>query len=91
MSQTSFLHDQPAALRFISALAAATGGIRTVKYREAATLPAVIPELVRPAATIAVPPKPEHIAPLVPASGRDSGEQTPRFSRVEVADEVGAR
>ena len=39
ISQTSFLHDQPAALRFIAALATATGGIRTVKYREAATLP----------------------------------------------------
>ena len=48
ISQTSFLHDQPAALRFIAALAAATGGIRTVKYREAATLPSVIPELVKP-------------------------------------------
>ena len=46
VAQTSFLHDQAAALRFIAALAAATGGIRTVKYREAATLPAVIAELV---------------------------------------------
>ena len=50
VSQTSFLHDQPAALRFISALATATGGIRTVKYREAETLPPLIPELLRQAA-----------------------------------------
>ena len=84
VSQTSFLHDQDAALRFISALAAATGGIRTVRYREASTLPAVIPELVRPAGTIEVPDKPAHVAP-----GADSEHVGPTFSRVEVADEVG--
>ncbi len=82
ISQTSFLHDQPAALRFIAALAAATGGIRTVKYREAATLPSVIPELVRPA-------RPdrgagEARARRVAAAPEDGA----RFSRVEVADEV---
>ncbi|HVL62695.1 MAG TPA: ABC transporter ATP-binding protein, partial [Microbacterium sp.] len=81
ISQTSFLHDQAAALRFIAALATATGGIRTVKYREAATLPSVIPELVRPAGPIVVPAKPEHISPAATEDG-------PRFSRVEVADEV---
>ena len=64
-AQTSFLHDQPAALRFISALAAATGGIRTVKYREASTLPGAIPGLARPAARIAVPPKPAHVSPAM--------------------------
>jgi energy-coupling factor transporter ATP-binding protein EcfA2 len=84
VSQTSFLHDQHAALRFISALAAATGGIRTVKYREAATLPAIIPELVRPAGPIAVPDKPAHLAP-----GADPAHTGPTFSRIEVADEVG--
>ena len=83
ISQTSFLHDQPAALRFIAALAAATGGIRTVKYREAATLPSVIPELVKPAASIALLEKPAHIAP--PAVQSDGGA---RFSRADVADEV---
>lgn len=84
VSQTSFLHDQPAALRFIAALAEATGGIRTVRYREASTLPALIPALARPGATIAVPEKPLHVTP-------DPGPQQagPRFSRVEVADEVG--
>jgi energy-coupling factor transporter ATP-binding protein EcfA2 len=79
--QTSFLHDQPAGLRFIAALAAATGGIRTVKYREAETLPAVIPSLVSPAAEIVVPPLPAHV--VVPGSG-----DGPRFTRVEVADEA---
>ena len=83
ISQTSFLHDQPAALRFIAALAAATGGIRTVKYREAATLPSVVPELVKPAAAIALLEKPAHVAP--PAAPSDRGA---RFSRAEVADEV---
>jgi hypothetical protein len=84
ISQTSFLHDQPAALRFIAALAAATGGIRTVKYREAATLPSVIPELARPAAAITLPAKPAHIAPRPPEFPRSGA----RFSRAEVADEV---
>lgn len=83
VSQTSFLHEQPAALRFISALATATGGIRTVKYREAATLPSVIPELARPAARIVVPEKPAHVVP----EGRPE-ESRPRFTRVGVADEV---
>lgn len=81
VSQTSFLHDQPAALRFIAAVAAATGGIRTVKYREAATLPAVIAELARPAGAIVVPPLPEHVGAGVAGPG-------PRFTRVGVADEV---
>ena len=81
VSQTSFLHDQPAALRFIAALAAATGGIRRVKYREAATLPSVIPELVRPTGPIVVPAMPAHISAA-------ASEDGPRFSRVEVADEV---
>lgn len=81
VSQTSFLHDQPAALRFIAALATATGGIRTVKYREAETLAAIIPELARPAGEIVVPDTPAHIA----AAGAGDG---PRFTRVEVADEV---
>jgi hypothetical protein len=83
VSQTSFLHDQAAALRFIAALAAATGGIRTVKYREASMLPAVIPELVRPAEKIEVPSRPEHIAPEA-----DPEPVGPRFSRIPVADEV---
>ncbi|WP_292825672.1 hypothetical protein [Microbacterium sp.] len=81
VSQTSFLHDQPAALRFIAAVAAATGGIRTVKYREAVTLPAVIAELARPAGAIVVPPLPEHVVAGVAGPG-------PRFTRVAVADEV---
>ena len=84
VSQTSFLHDQAAALRFISALATATGGIRTVRYREASTLPSLIPALARPAARIAVSEKPAHVTP---APG--PAESGPRFSRVEVADEVG--
>ncbi|WP_314505795.1 ABC transporter ATP-binding protein [uncultured Microbacterium sp.] len=81
ISQTSFLHNQPAALRFITALATATGGIRTVRYREAATLPPVIASLMRPAAPIVVHPRPAHV--VVPAA-----PEGPRFSRVEVADEA---
>ena len=83
VSQTSFLHDQPAALRFIAALATATGGIRTVKYREAASLPSVIPDLVGPSLPIELPPRPEHIRPET-----DPADSGPRFSRVHVADEV---
>ena len=83
VSQTSFLHDHPTALRFIAALADATGGIRTVKYREAASLPSVIPGLVRPSRLIELPPRPEHIRP-----DTDPADSLPRFSRVDVADEV---
>jgi energy-coupling factor transporter ATP-binding protein EcfA2 len=83
VAQTSFLHHQAAALRFIAALAEATGGIRTVRYREASTLPSVIPALAGPAARIAVPAKPAHVTPA--AAPEETG---PRFSRVEVADEV---
>ncbi len=83
--QTSFLHDQPAALRFISALATATGGIRMVKYREADTLPPLIPELLRQAAApIVLPEVPEHAAPDADLAGEGA-----RFSRIAVADEVG--
>ena len=91
VSQTSFLHDQPAALRFIAAVAAATGGIRTVKYREAATLPAVIAELARPAGAIVVPPLPEHVVAGVAVAGvavAGVAGPGPRFTRVAVADEV---
>ena len=96
VSQTSFLHDQAAGLRFIAALAAATGGIRTVKYREATSLPAVIAELARPAAPIVVPPVITHRAAAAvdgPQAGSVDGPQRspatdPRFSRVDVADEV---
>lgn len=83
VSQTSFLHDQPAGLRFIAALAAATGGIRTVKYREAATLPSVIADLARPAGAIVAPELPAHGDAAV--SSESGGA---RFSRVGVADEV---
>ncbi|SFR94573.1 hypothetical protein SAMN04487846_0980 [Microbacterium sp. cf046] len=83
VSQTSFLHDQPAPLRFIAALATATGGVRTVKYRDAATLPSVIADLIRPSAAIVLPERPAHIAPVA-----DPEHLGPRFSRVEVVDEV---
>ena len=83
VSQTSFLHDQRTALRFIAALATATGGIRTVKYREAASLPSVVPGLVRPGRPIVLPRRPEHSRP-----DTDPADSGPRFSRVDVADEV---
>lgn len=84
VTQTSFLPEQHAALRFIAALAAATGGIRTVKYREAATLVAVIPQLVaQPAGDFVLPELPQHAAP--PAEPDHVG---PRFSRTPVADEI---
>jgi energy-coupling factor transporter ATP-binding protein EcfA2 len=83
VSQTSFLHEQPTALRFIAALANATGGIRTVKYREAASLPSVIPGLIGPSRPIELPPRPEHIR-----RDTEPADSAPRFSRVNVADEV---
>jgi hypothetical protein len=84
VGQTSFLHHHPAPLRFIAGLAQATGGIRTVRYREAATLEAAMPELFRHAAErIQLPPLPQH---GLPAAG--SSSDGPRLTRVEVADEV---
>lgn len=96
VAQTSFLPDQHAALRFIAALATATGGIRTVKYREAVTLPAIVPQLVaRPAAPLVLPELPQHEAPAsdvaLAASRGDAADSAltgARFSRVAVADEV---
>ncbi|GAA3203462.1 PqqD family protein [Microbacterium terregens] len=84
VSQTSFLHDQAAGLRFIAALAAATGGIRTVKYREATSLPAVIAELARPAAPIVLPPVITHRA----AAAVDGAQGGVADARHAVADET---
>lgn len=91
VSQTSFLHHQTAGLRFIAGLAEATGGIRIVRYREAATLPALIPALAQEAGPIVVP------EPGVKARGdsdasdepaAQNGPNLPRFSRAAAADEV---
>jgi hypothetical protein len=86
VKQTSFLHDQAGALRFIVALAEATGGIRTVRYCEAATLPDVIPDLVARASTaIVLPETPTHEEHGTDAAPPADG---PRYTRVPVADEV---
>ena len=85
VSQTSFLHHQPAALRFISALATATGGIRTVKYREAETLPPLIPECFGRPPRRSFSPRFPSTRHRVPTSAGEGA----RFSRIAVADEVG--
>lgn len=103
VSQTSFLHHQTAGLRFIAGLAEATGGIRIVRYREAATLPALIPALAVPAGEIVVPEVARAAAPSVVTEvgvkargdsdasdepAAQNGPNLPRFSRAVAADEV---
>ena len=46
VTQSSHLVERPDSLRFIAAIAEATGGIRAVRYREASELPGIVPELL---------------------------------------------
>lgn len=89
VSQTSFLHDQPAPLRFIAALAAATGGIRRLTYAEAETLAPIVEALAAgvPASIGGVPHG--HV-PAAPRAARHAAADpsAPRFRRTDAADTV---
>lgn len=83
VAQTSFMVDRPDPLRFMAAVAAATGGIRSVTYREAVDLPAIVPDLVAGAfVEPVVEPRPDW-----PTTTR-AHASGPRFSRAEVIDEL---
>ncbi|WP_404431310.1 ATP-binding protein [Microbacterium lacus] len=86
VAQTSYLPDLEAPLRFIAAVAAATGGIRSVTYREAVELPGIIPDLVvgdavAPVMADAAAPEAPNPQPVAPSEG-------PHFTRVTPRDEL---
>ncbi len=86
VAQTSYLPDLEAPLRFIAAVTAAVGGIRSVTYREAVDLPAIIPGLVVGEAVVPVvpdasPAEPSTPRPVTPSEG-------PHFTRVTPRDEL---
>jgi hypothetical protein len=58
VTQSSHLIERADALRFMAAIAEATGGIRAVRYREAADLVGVVPELLsRPSSAPTILPR----------------------------------
>ena len=84
VTQSSHIVERPDSLRFIAAVAAATGGIRSVRYREASDLPSAVP------AVLAGPWVSPVIAPPItrePAPVGDCPDQ-PRFFRVATVDEL---
>jgi hypothetical protein len=84
VTQSSHLIERADALRFMAAIAEATGGIRAVHYREASDLPSIVPELLAgPAsAPVIAPPITREAAPM-----GDSADQ-PRFFRAAAVDEI---
>lgn len=84
VTQSSHLVERSDALRFIAAVADATGGIRTVRYREASDLWSVVPDLLaRPAARPVIPPPIARDAPR-----RASAPDQPRYFRADAVDEL---
>jgi hypothetical protein len=88
VTQSSHLAERPDSLRFIAAIAEATGGIRAVRYREATDLERIVDELLLGEATIPVvaPAIVRHPAALADADG-DSADGL-RFSRAAAVDEL---
>lgn len=84
VSQSSHLVERPDALRFIAALADATGGIRSVRYREAEDLSAVMPALLTGSPTRPV------VAPAVvhPTGPGTRTAEEPVYVRAAAVDEV---
>lgn len=86
VTQSSHLVERSDALRFIAAVAEATGGIRTVRYREAGDLSGIVPGLLAasapPAAPVIAPPVAHETAP---EGGR--GEE-PLYVRAATVDEL---
>ena len=84
VGQSSHLVERPDSLRFIAAIAQATGGIRAVHYREASDLPSIVPELLAGPASTPV------IAPPITREPAPVGDNTdqPRFLRTAAVDEI---
>lgn len=91
VAQTSHLADMPSPLRTIAAVAAATGGVRRVVYRDAPDLVPIVGSLARTPAGSPVGAVPGQEEPLVSRSSgerpRASGVQ-PRYTRTHPADAV---
>jgi energy-coupling factor transporter ATP-binding protein EcfA2 len=84
VTQSSHLVARSDSLRFIAAIAGATGGINAVRYRDASELSTVVPELLeRPLSSPVVAPQ---IARQVASAKSDTDE--PRFFRATIVDEL---
>jgi energy-coupling factor transporter ATP-binding protein EcfA2 len=84
VTQSSHLVERTDSLRFIAAVAAATGGIRTVRYREASDLPGIVPDVLAGSAgtPVIVPPVAHEPATI----GGEPGER--RYLRSPAVDEL---
>lgn len=88
VAQSSYLADTDAPLRFAAAVAGATGGIRSLTYRDAADLAALVPQLVadsRPIAALATPERRPTARDEAPP--RDEAP-APRYRRAEARDQL---
>lgn len=88
VTQSSHLAERPDSLRFIAAVAEATGGIRAVRYREAGDLSEIVPGLFAGAAPAPVVAPAIVREPAGPPSipGGSPGEVL--FSRAACVDEL---
>ena len=95
VTQSSHLAERPDSLRFIAAIAEATGGIRAVRYREATDLEGIVDELLT--GEVAVPVVAPAIArePAAPDGDSSDGDSSDgdssdglRFSRASAVDEL---
>lgn len=90
VTQSSHLAERPDSLRFIAAIAEATGGIRAVRYREATDLEGIVDELLD--GEVAVPVVAPAIVREPAASDGDSSDGDSsdglRFSRASAVDEL---
>jgi hypothetical protein len=84
VTQSSHLVERTDSLRFIAAIADATGGVSAVHYRDASELRGVIPELLKsPAAPPVVPP------PAARSTALTTGDTgAPSYFRAPSVDEL---
>lgn len=88
VTQSSHLVERSDALRFIAAVADATGGIRTVRYREAGDLPSIVPGLLAAPAPAAVPVIPPPVARETAPSPETGRGEKPLYIRAPTVDEL---
>lgn len=84
VTQSSHLVERSDSLRFIAAIAGATGGISAVRYRDASELRSIVPALLeRPVSSpVVAPPSARQ------AVSTRSGTDEPRFFRATSVDEL---
>ena len=88
VTQSSHLAERPDSLRFIAAIAEATGGIRAVRYREATDLEGILEELLAGEAAVPVIAPAIIREPAAPAGVDEDSADGLRFSRASAVDEL---